>query len=62
MKVKIERAPTGYWYEQHIGEEFEVVDSPWSDSYTLKEDFDRGHNTIWRHIVKADTSPSRESS
>lgn len=31
---------------------FEVIE--WGEKYVLKEDYDRGHNAYWRHILKED--------
>jgi len=42
-----------YWYKNSIGETFEVyVDG--HRGYIVKEDYDLGHRTQWRHLMDDD--------
>lgn len=44
-----------YWYKDLIGQKFNVLDNVGRKDYILSEDYDKGHNAIWRHIDKEDT-------
>lgn len=50
-KVKITKCSYPQaWYNDSIGEVFTVYQTIFGKDYILKEDYDMGHNTLWRHI------------
>jgi len=42
----------GRWYRGVERRVFKVYDA--GRDYVLKEDYDSGHDTVWRHVEKAD--------
>ena len=61
LKVEVIKADSpSYWYSGLEGETFTVYDN--RRDYILKEDYDRGHHAIWRHLEKEDVKPSESAS
>ena len=52
VTVQIIKAALPCWYAGLEGEFFKVYTD--KRDYILKEDYDRGHRAIWRHIFKGD--------
>lgn len=54
IRVRIRKAPNDpqCWYYARVGEVFEVYE--FRKDFTLKEDYDRGHDAEWRYIDKSD--------
>ncbi len=60
ISVEIERCSSkSAWYVHCVGRVFEVYAR--GRDYVLKKDYDRGHDTTWRHIDKSDCKIQRGS-
>jgi len=61
LKVEVIKANSlSCWYSGLEGNVFTVYDN--RRDYILKEDYDRGHRAIWRHLDKEDVKSLEKSS
>lgn len=52
LQVQIIKGERSCWYHDLVGRVFTVYEN--RRDYILKEDYDRSHRAVWRHILKED--------